>query len=114
MRLEKFVAGYVSIKDLLKVDREMVIGNYVLDAIINVTVIQYSTSEFQVDFLEIENDEILLKINDENRWVLLNWYNTGESLLPLREAVKKEIVRLAIETAKNIPEENWHYYNSEY
>jgi hypothetical protein len=108
--LNSTVVGYVSVKHVLD-EGPIMVGNLMLDADINATVVQRGTHDFQMEYMEVVGKNFYMRVDEKrNKWVELNWYSYGNLLDTLREEVKAAVSARAIAKAKIMPESYWEYY----
>lgn len=103
--------AFIDLMDVLGRTGPLVVDGYNLDAIINVSIVQKGSDEFVVQYFEVEDNIVdLVSLYDGALIAYREFDLKGDKQINIILRKFKQIVeQIAIQTAKNTPEQNWDY-----
>jgi hypothetical protein len=108
---KRHILGVLNIRDVLYAQGAIEINDMILDAVVNVTVIQHGTNDLEIESFEVKDNIVyLLSDNDEEQLISINFNAAKDTVTgELMTEFENEIVKLALQIAKDTSENDWNY-----
>lgn len=108
-RKNNTVEAHLFIKDVLGVKGPLTIDGIELDAVVHVRIVHTGSNTMSIEYFEIDGNVIDMYTN-ENGIVYVNYDSgLGTYTRKILNKFTNEVEQIAIEMARNTPEEEWDY-----
>lgn len=103
------VEAVLHIRDILYVNGPIIIDGLSLDAVVNVDVFQTGINRLEIEYFEVGGN--IVDITNDDGSILYVGFEEGlkSSMAHILNNFIIEVERIALEQARNTPEENWDY-----